>query len=233
MPNCPECHAEVFIGEAFCAQCGRSLADVVGPAPAGPTPAPGGPAEGVPQPSPEDSASPPPPVSPQAPALEPPAAQESELQREPTMEGRVCPACGRGNPVDSNFCGQCGARLTEEATVALGGSPGRPSVIVQPAGPELPFGDKDRVIIGRADPSTGWRPDIDLSPHGGTAEAGVSRRHCVIVRRAEGWLIQDMGAVNPSRILTRNRQLAANEAAPLVNGDAFTVGCLTLVFRSS
>jgi len=53
---------------------------------------------------------------------------------------------------------------------------------------EVPL-EGESFFIGRPDPTTGWRPGIDLSP-----DFGVSRKHCHLFFKDNDWLIEDIGS---------------------------------------
>ncbi|SRR5258707_5791402 len=53
----------------------------------------------------------------------------------------------------------------------------------------------DHLVIGRADPIVGYRPDLDLTPFG-AHEAGVSRRHAAIDAVQGGLYVADLGSTN-------------------------------------
>ncbi len=70
----------------------------------------------------------------------------------------------------------------------------------------------DAVVIGRADTADLVLPDT-----------GVSRKHALIERRAEGWFIQDNGSANGTQL-----NGAPVTEAPFGPGDAVVVGKFTL-----
>ncbi|MGB8646376.1 MAG: FHA domain-containing protein [Anaerolineae bacterium] len=87
---------------------------------------------------------------------------------------------------------------------------------------------KNELIIGRSDLASGWNPDIDLAPFGGTPDAGVSRRHARLVWR-NTWMIEDMGSVNGTFL--NQQRLAPNQPMPLNPGATIQLGKLYVVFQ--
>jgi pSer/pThr/pTyr-binding forkhead associated (FHA) protein len=79
---------------------------------------------------------------------------------------------------------------------------------------------RDKMIIGRASRDKHW--DIDL------VDRSVSRPHAQIVRRADGWVVSDMGSANGTQVNGKD----LTEAHLLRDGDTITFGELTLVFRA-
>lgn len=74
--------------------------------------------------------------------------------------------------------------------------------------------DKDVTMIGRSD-------DVDLV----VSDTSISRKHAMIVRRADGFFISDLGSTNGSFV---NKDMV-EEPLPLDEGDKVTVG--TVVFK--
>ena len=63
----------------------------------------------------------------------------------------------------------------------------------------MPLPDKASILIGRADPALGYRPDIDLSSEGDAASV-VSRRHAKLVFSEGHFLVEDLGSANKTKI---------------------------------
>lgn len=86
----------------------------------------------------------------------------------------------------------------------------------------LPEGD---VQIGRTDRANGIFPQVDLDPEGGY-EAGVSRRHALIVKQGDAFYLKDLGSVNGSFL---NKQRVAPETPlPLKDGDELRLGNIVM-----
>lgn len=146
-----------------------------------------------------------------------------------------CPECGFVNPAGANYCQKCGAYLAEEAapgsttaqyelgetTEGEAVSPADtasdgPSLVIRTggrAGDSFTL-DGDRFTVGR-DPAS----DVFLD------DVTVSRNHAVIVRRADGLHIDDLGSLNGSYV---NRRRI--ESHYLVDGDELQIGKFKLTF---
>lgn len=126
---CPQCGAPTIPGEAFCDNCGASLA---APAVAAPT------AVQVVEEEPMAAVKP----------AEPVASWPGLIQ---------CPSCGADNLPGSNFCSNCGIRMT----VAKAEAPSVPAaqdLLVSPPGPELEMEVEVEAGVEREIPaSTGVR----------------------------------------------------------------------------
>lgn len=87
---------------------------------------------------------------------------------------------------------------------------------------------RDELLVGRADPLVGFQPELDLTPYGGK-ENGVSRRHVVITQGDKSLYVQDLGAVNGTRI--NGFQLETNQLYRLRDGDEMELGRLRILVR--
>jgi len=84
-------------------------------------------------------------------------------------------------------------------------------------------------LIGRYDPVTDLKPDVDLSSV--DLKRSVSRSHARIFRTEEGHFItEEIGALNNS--LVNGTRLVTGRAHPLQDGDRITLGMVKLVFRA-
>ena len=117
-PVCPACGAAVVAGEAFCADCGASLAEApLPPEPvpeAEPAPEPVPVVEPEPAPAPEPVVDPEPapepvPVVEPEPAPEPVPAVEPEPAPAPLPEKPACIMCGAELEPGDKYCSDCGA----------------------------------------------------------------------------------------------------------------------------
>ncbi|MBJ7354965.1 MAG: FHA domain-containing protein [Thermoleophilaceae bacterium] len=146
-----------------------------------------------------------------------------------------CPECGFVNPAGANYCQKCGAYLAEEASPGattaqydLGstteGEPVNPaetpaegpSLVIRTggrAGDSFTL-DGDRFTVGRDTASDVFLDDVT-----------VSRNHAVIVRRADGLHIDDLGSLNGSYV---NRRRI--ESHFLVDGDELQIGKFKLTY---
>ena len=88
----------------------------------------------------------------------------------------------------------------------------------------------DTAIIGRYDPVTGTRPDIDLTQV--DISRSISRRHARIVRQDGGFLIsEEVGALNGTFL--NGERLTTGKPAAIVSGDKIGLGMVSLVFKVS
>jgi len=145
-----------------------------------------------------------------------------------------CPECGFQNPEAANYCSKCGAHLVKDEggdttmsftpeegdveafTSAELGVKG-PALVVRSGGGragETFHPEGDRTMIGRS-------PDCDVF----LDDVTVSRRHAVLVRREDGFAIEDQGSLNGT-FLNRRRI----ESAPLEDGDEVQIGKYRLTF---
>jgi serine/threonine protein kinase len=104
-----------------------------------------------------------------------------------------------------------------------------PRFVVAATGSLLIIPDKDQVLIGRTDPRSNIVPDIDLSMYGG-ASAGVSRQHARLLRKSDGWLIEDLRSTNGTFV--NDQPVAPGQARLLRDGDSVRCGQLLLTFHA-
>lgn len=147
-----------------------------------------------------------------------------------------CPECGFVNPVGANYCQKCGAFLADDARPGsstaqydLGETTESEQVSAETAaqqdGPTLVIRtggrsgdsftlDGERFTIGRDTESDVFLDDVT-----------VSRNHAVIVRRADGLHIDDLGSLNGSYV---NRRRI--ESHKLVDADELQIGKYKLTY---
>jgi hypothetical protein len=252
-PTCPACGAEVLPGEAFCANCGASLAQPPIP------PEPVIEAEAEPEPPVEEAPLKPEPVAPEAPVAEAPveaAPAEAVSETEPALEEAVlepaveaapspppptllaaapaCPACGVEVVAGDRFCSNCGAVLEgAPASVEAVPAPPPPSIgprlVVAASGAEIPLPVGDELLIGREDPVSGIFPDVDLTPHGGD-EGGVSRQHARLIIEGSNYFVEDLDSTNFTFV--NKQKLAPKTRQPLSDGDEIRCGRVALVLKT-
>jgi serine/threonine protein kinase len=104
-----------------------------------------------------------------------------------------------------------------------------PRFVVAATGSLLLIPRKDEVLIGRTDPRGNIVPDIDLSMYGG-GTAGVSRQHARLLRKTEGWMIEDLHSTNGTFV--NDHSVAPAQPAPLNDGDSIRCGQLVLTFHT-
>lgn len=155
------------------------------------------------------------------------------------MTDRFCHQCGHRAQVGSNFCSSCGAAMLPddggdltisltseqqtadpEVTVQIANFAEGPGVLVVRRGVE---GAEAGEVFRLEQPVTvaGRAPDSDIF----LDDITVSRRHAVIVRSGDGYVVRDMGSLNGTYV---NRS-SITEAA-LVTGDEVQIGKFRLVF---
>ena len=83
-------------------------------------------------------------------------------------------------------------------------------------------------LVGRIDPVTGIRPDVDLTNLDG--QRSVSRRHAKIIRADEGFeVVEEIGTMNGTFV--NGKRIATGAPAPLRDGDRLRFGLVDLTFR--
>ncbi len=140
-----------------------------------------------------------------------------------------CNGCGHRNPPNSSFCSACGAELdsTGEHTASLSrvdvpsdphaDSAGAKAVLVVRGGDQdgLRFALSDRLTsLGRS-----VENDISLD------DITVSRRHAVVERTPDGYVVHDNGSLNGTYI---NHQRISTSV--LSHGDELQVGKFHFLF---
>jgi CRP-like cAMP-binding protein len=87
----------------------------------------------------------------------------------------------------------------------------------------------EETLIGRFDPVTELRPDVDLTQV--DLKRSVSRRHARLFRTDDGWfLTEEVGALNGTFV--NNERLVTGRAHPVRDGDRVGVGMVKMVFRT-
>jgi len=217
--TCPACQAPIVPGEAFCANCGASLAEP----PLPPEPVPEASAEALPSPLVPEPVVPPPVEAP------PPVTK--------------CPVCNAEVEPDDTFCSSCGASLTAapapvpepavpapaEATPLPSAPAGvGPRLVVVASGAEIPLPAKAEILLGREDPISGIFPDVDMTPHGGD-EGGISRRHARMIVDKGMYFVEDLDSTNYTFV---NKQKLVPKTPQVVSdGDEIRLGRVNLIFK--
>ena len=114
---------------------------------------------------------------------------------------------------DGQICPWCHERLTEIET-----------------GITFPLADSKETTVGRVDPVTGIKPDIDLTPVDG--KRSISRRHARIRRDKGGGfsVIEDVGTMNGTFV--NGVRLVAGRGAPVAAGDTVVFGTIQCRFET-
>ena len=82
--------------------------------------------------------------------------------------------------------------------------------------------------VGRVDPVTGLRPDVDLTPVDG--QRSVSRRHAKIVRLGNEFeVVEEIGTMNGTFV--NGKRIQTGHPVALKEGDPVRFGLVDLVFR--
>lgn len=162
----------------------------------------------------------------------------------------ICQNCSARQLDGTIFCTECGASLidagppesTRELDVSVieshdpvlvsGPSSGDDpqsahtvTLVVVSSRRRIEVNLSDEALIGRADPTRGIMPDIDLSPFGGY-DAGVSRRHAILSYRDGAYRVEDLGSANGTFV--NGRQIDPMCATPVKHGDEIMCGTLLL-----
>ena len=150
-----------------------------------------------------------------------------------------CPECGFVNAEGANYCQKCGAYVAAPETTSS--DPVTATYRVGETG-ELIAVDLEDVVasdgaalvirtgggrVGESFPlqgerlSIGRRPDADVF----LDDVTVSRDHALLVHRADGWHLDDLGSLNGTYV---NRERI--ESRLLADGDELQVGKYKLTF---
>jgi pSer/pThr/pTyr-binding forkhead associated (FHA) protein len=85
-------------------------------------------------------------------------------------------------------------------------------------------------VIGRYDPVTGTRPEIDLTQY--DINRSVSRRHARLAMQDGSYhLVEEVGALNGT--LVNGRRLTPGKPQALASGDRIALGMVKLVFQAA
>jgi hypothetical protein len=145
-----------------------------------------------------------------------------------------CPECGFQNPESANYCSKCGTALVRDsggADTTMAFTPEEleentpledlgvdgPALVVRSGGGragEHFIPQDERTTIGRS-------PDCEIF----LDDVTVSRQHAILVRKDDGFVIEDQGSLNGTFV---NRRRI--ETAELSDGDEVQVGKYRLTF---
>lgn len=137
---------------------------------------------------------------------------ERRIETLQTVEARgpVLPRTGGGSRPRIEKAADSGPRLEVEGEDAA-----------------FPLG-ADETLVGRYDPVTELRPDVDLTQV--DLKRSVSRRHARLFRTEEGWfVVEEVGALNGTFV--NGTKLVTGRAHPLADGDKLGIGMVKTVFR--
>lgn len=85
--------------------------------------------------------------------------------------------------------------------------------------------ENQQLILGRSDPASRHRPDVDLSPYG-AVERGVSRSHASLRLSGRKLYLTDLGSTNGTFI--GGRQLTPHKPEYIRKGEEFLLGRLSV-----
>jgi FHA domain/zinc-ribbon domain len=153
------------------------------------------------------------------------------------MSHVYCPECGFQNPEAANYCAKCGALLAKdeagaETTMSYVPDEGDddaaaledmgvkgPALVVRSGGGRtgetFPL-EGERTLIGRS-------PDCEIF----LDDVTVSRKHAVLQRRDDAFVIEDLGSLNGTFV---NRRRI--ESGELTDNDELQIGKYRLTFLS-
>lgn len=162
------------------------------------------------------------------------------------LQGKFCPLCKHKNLVDANVCEFCGALFSSERTTSfvtekvpvpeefpLPEPRTKTDELIPEGGIALFLVDRpkpiavmdtDIFVLGRKTESS-EEVSVDLSPFG-AYEAGVSRRHAMIVRKEKHFEIIDLESTNG--IWLNENRLAPAKPYPLFSGATIRLGQLRI-----
>lgn len=93
-----------------------------------------------------------------------------------------------------------------------------PQLVVHIGRLSAPFAlTKDVTTIGRPDSALSYYPDVEIE-----MDDAVSRRHCEVVRRADGYYLVDTGSTNGTRL--NGETLTSHQEHLLAHGDRIHLG---------
>lgn len=117
------------------------------------------------------------------------------------------------------------ARPMEDESPRHDHDDGGPRLVDLATGEAFYFGASDLALIGRSDPVTGIRPDIDLTEV--DVNRSVSRRHAKIVKSLDGWaVLEEVGTVNGTFV--NEQRVPAGTPVRLTDGDRVKIGLIQL-----
>lgn len=146
---------------------------------------------------------------------------------EPVAEFGSTPASDFDAP-DSDLSEEPVSDYSEEPSAEAGGVDKQLPHLVLEGGERLELKTGD-VILGRLDPVEGIHPDLDLTGYRGF-DLGVSRKHAVILRENDEYLLEDLGSANGTIVNTE--RIEPGVRIPLREGDTIYLGRLKATFHT-
>ena len=83
-------------------------------------------------------------------------------------------------------------------------------------------------VLGRADPLSAFRPDIDFAPYGAIRH-GISRRHALIRPEGDSLFLVDQNSTNG--VWVNGQRLISGHDIALSDGDILEIGALRMTLR--
>lgn len=83
-------------------------------------------------------------------------------------------------------------------------------------------------VLGRADPMSAFRPDLDYAPYG-AMRFGVSRRHALLRPSKEALYMIDQSSTNGTWV--NGQRLLPGQGYQLSDGDIIELGALRMILR--
>lgn len=101
--------------------------------------------------------------------------------------------------------------------------------VVADSGEEFFLSSEGETTVGRIDPVTGIRPDIDLAPLDN--QRSVSRRHAKITQSEAGFfVVEEIGTMNGT--VVNGTRIQTGQPAPIKDGDRLRFGLVHMTFRA-
>lgn len=153
----------------------------------------------------------------------------------------TCPQCGAIHMPSARTCRKCGASLSpverppeppppQECPQVVQTGALMLSLVVIGSGERICLLPKSEYLVGRSDPESGIRVDVDTMNYGGW-EAGVSRRHARIFKERGQFFIEDLRSANGTFL--NEMRLEPGLVHPLRHGDLVKLGALRLYVEIS
>jgi hypothetical protein len=163
-----------------------------------------------------------------------------------TIQYKKCPNCGHENHVDAQLCVVCSLMLDVSiSTKTINQSGDLPSIfnagsrhisekvflhITGGASLEVDLHEGQSYTIGRLNPKTGDRPEIDLTNHQAD-QHGVSRQHARFIYERNRLTILDLGSAN--RTYLNNQEVGDRQSRLVRDGDEIRLGGLVMKVQFS
>ena len=157
-----------------------------------------------------------------------PGGFKSMLERNPALSVRMIRKLGKRLQKSEDMLLRAEAGRTAEREDAAGAAvtPGNARLFVVKLGRELTVPEQGEISIGRLDPVNSVHPDIDLTQI--DIELTTSRRHARLLRRNQGFFIQEVQATNGTFV--NGQRISAESPIEIRNGDDIMLGAVHMRF---